>query len=187
MDALEALHTRTSAPRLGGAVPDDEKLDNMFKAALRAPDHALLRPWRFLLIKGDARRTLGDLFVQAQLQDDPQMRDVPVEKARAKPLRAPLIIVVIASIKEHPKVPEVEQLISAGAAAQNMLLAAHAQGVGAMWRTGSMAYHPLVHQGLGLTDNEKIVAFLYVGEMAGKARLLSRLTVNEYFEEWPKA
>jgi nitroreductase len=184
MDALEALLTRTSAPRLGGSEPDETALDNMFRAALRAPDHGLLRPWRFLLIRGDARMRLGDLFVQAQQQDEPDIREALLEKTRTKPLRAPLIIVVVVRLKQHPKVPEIEQFISAGAAAENMLLAAHAQGVGAMWRTGSMAYHRLVHKGLGLAENERIAGFLYVGEIEGRSRQIAPLPVGEFFEEW---
>lgn len=184
MDALQALHTRVSVPRVGGEPPGEEVLDNMFKAALRAPDHALLRPWRFLIVRGKARQRLGELFVEAQLADDPGMSEAMIEKARSKPLRAPMLIVAIAAIKEHPKVPEVEQIISTGAAAQNMLLAAHAQGVGAMWRTGSMAYHPLVAKGLGLGANERIVGFLYVGEIEGKTREAARLSPENFVDEW---
>lgn len=185
MDALEALLTRTSAPRLGGAVPDEAKLNNIYKAALRAPDHGLLRPWRFLLVCGDGRHRLGDLFAEAQRADAPQTSDVMLDKTRAKPLRAPLIIVVIARLSEHPKVPEVEQMVSAGAAAENMMLAAHAQGLGAMWRTGAMAYSVQVRGGLGLADDEHIVGFLYVGEIEGRSRLLPDLAVDEFFAQWP--
>ena len=185
MDALEALHLRVSAPRLGGEVPSRVILDNMFKAALRAPDHAQLRPWRFLLVAGTDRDRLGDVFVQAQLQDDPELSDAAIAKARGKPRRAPLIIVVIASTREHPKVPEIEQLLSAGAAAQNMLIAAHAQGIGAMWRTGGMAYHATVLHALGLQSNEKLMGFLYVGSIDGKSRVARHLETAEYFKSWP--
>lgn len=184
MDALEALLTRTSAPRLSGPVPADAVLDNICKAALRAPDHGLLRPWRFLMISGDGRDKLGELFVQAQREDEPEASDVALEKTRGKPLRAPLIIVVIARLSEHPKVPQVEQMISAGAAAENMMIAAHAQGLGAMWRTGGMAYHPRVAVGLGLDDNERIVGFLYLGEIEGRSRSMVDLPIDDFFETW---
>ena len=184
MQALEALLGRISSPRLGGAPPSGETLQNMFKAALRAPDHALLRPWRFMVVQGDARARLGELFVAAQREDEPDTSQLQLEKAASKPLRAPMIIVVIARPKPHPKVPEIEQLISAGAAAQNILLAAHAQGVGAMWRTGGMAYHPVVHKGLGLAAHERVVAFLYVGEVEGEKRNITPLPVADYVSEW---
>ena len=186
MDALEALQGRVSAARLVGEVPSQCILDNMFKAALRAPDHAQLRPWRFLLVSGDARDKLGDLFVQAQLEDDPDLSDIAIGKARSKPLRAPLIIVVIANVQSHPKVPEVEQLLSTGAAVQNMLVAAYAQGIGAMWRTGSMAYHATVLKELGLTSHEKLIGFLYVGEINGKRRVARPLDTDKYFRSWPE-
>lgn len=184
MDALTALHTRVSTPRLGGEPPDEKELENLFKAALRAPDHALLRPWRFLLVRGESRKRLGELFADAQLADDDATSEAALEKTRNKPLRAPLIIVVIACIQPHPKVPDVEQLISAGAAAHAMLIAAHAQGIGAMWRTGGMAYHPYVMQGLGLAASERIVGYLYVGRVEGKVRELVPLPVEEFVTEW---
>lgn len=184
MDALTALHNRVSSPRLSGNPPSREVLDNIFRAALRAPDHAQLRPWRFLVIQGEARERLGDLFVSAQQTDDPALSQQAMEKARSKPMRAPTLIVVIASVSEHPKVPEVEQLISAGAAAHSMLLAAFAQDVGAMWRTGSMAYHPAVEKGLGLKANERIVGYLYVGEVEGRTRTLEPLPLSDYVSEW---
>jgi len=185
MDALDALKTRVSCPRLEGEIPDRIMMENLFHAALRVPDHGQLRPWRFLLISGSGRERLGDLFAKAQRQDDPELSDVAVEKARQKPSRAPLIIVIITTPKTHPKVPEIEQLLSAGASVQNMLVAAHAQGLGAMWRTGGMAYHPTVMDGLGLEENEKIVGFLYVGEISGKTRSAPELDAAQYFAAWP--
>lgn len=185
MDALEALLGRTSARRLGGEMPEKAKLDNVFKAALRAPDHGLLHPWRYLLVSGEARQRLGDLFAQAQRETEPEVSDATLDKTRAKPLRAPLIVVVIASLRERPNVPDVEQLISAGAAAENMMLAAYAQGLGAMWRTGAMAYSDLVHRELGLEANERIVGFLYLGHAEGQSRSAPELPIDEFFKKWP--
>ncbi|MEJ6682524.1 MAG: nitroreductase [SAR86 cluster bacterium] len=185
MDALEALQQRVSAARLVGEVPAPDVLDNLFKAALRAPDHGMLRPWRFLTISGDARLALGELFLQAQRADVPEMTEIQCQRAQAKPLRAPLIIVVVATLTEHPKVPELEQLLSAGAAAQNLLVAAHAMGLGAMWRTGAMAYHDVVRQGLGLQANERLIGYLYIGEVQSKSRLLPTLAVADFVTAWP--
>ena len=183
MKALEALHSRNSAPRLTGEVSESH-LGNILKAGLRAPDHAQLRPWRVLVIDGKARDKLGALFAQAKLARDPDQTPEQLAKIKGKPLRAPLVIVVAAKIVEHVKVPEIEQLLSAGACAQNMLLAAHAQGLGAMWRTGEMAYDPLVHKGLGFEDNEKIVGFLYVGEIDGRTKEISELDVSRFVSWW---
>jgi len=184
MDALQALQQRVSVARLAGPVPDQQSQDSLFKAALRAPDHGMLRPWRFLTISGDDRLALGELFVSAQQADNPDMTEVRHQRMLAKPLRAPLIIVVIAVLTEHAKVPELEQLLSAGAAAQNMLVAAHAMGLGAMWRTGGMAYHPTVQLGLGLKEHERLLGFLYVGQIEGKPRELPNLSIEAFVSPW---
>lgn len=184
MQALEAILSRSSVPRLSDPIPDAKVLNNIFKAAFRAADHAVMRPWRFLVIKGSARQRLGALYVEAALQDEPELPADKQQRLREKPLRAPLIIVIIASPRQHPKVPEFEQDLSAAAATQNMLLAAHAQGVGAIWRTGSMAYHPLVQKGLGLADHEKIIGFVYLGTIVGPTKNLQQPVLENFFEEW---
>ena len=184
MKALDALHTRISVPRLGEPLPDEEIIKNIYRAAFRAADHCLLRPWRFLVVKGSSREKLGELFLKAALENEPA---IPVEKQnniRQKPLRAPLILITISSYKDHPKVPEFEQDLSAGAANQNMLIAAHAQGIGAMWRTGSMAYASVVKNGLGLKEKEKIIGFLYLGSIQGPLKNLAEPDIDEYFKEW---
>lgn len=190
MDALSLLHSRNSASKLCEPAPTDEVLENMFKAALRAPDHMWLRPWRFLTIRGDSRHDLGQLFVKsAKLRrrqaGESAMTDQEIAKLAAKPLRAPLIITVIARIKEHPKVPAVEQVISAGCAAHGLLLAAHAQGYAGVWRTGPNAFDTTVMQGLGLQTNESIVGFLYLGTVDGNYKTLRELNIDDYNQSWP--
>ncbi len=185
MDAIEALHKRVSTPRLGGEAPDATTRDKIFKAALRAPDHAQLRPWRFIQIEGESRDFLGELFAEAKQAAEPNVSARDLVKARAKPLRAPLIVVVVAAPEVHPKVPEIEQMLSAGAAAQNMIIASYALGVGAMWRTGGMAYDPVVKVGLGLASHERIVGFLYLGEPQGNVRIAPELEPAEYVTTWP--
>ena len=156
MDALEALLTRRSPGRLTDPAPDDAALKTMLDAAMRAPDHGRLRPWRFIVLRGEARARLGDLMAEAMRRREPDMPDPALEKERAKPLRAPLIVVVAASLVEGHKIPAVEQLLAAGAAAQNLQLAAHALGFGTVWRTGAPAYDPYVKQSLGLDAADAI-------------------------------
>lgn len=184
MDPIEALHSRVSVPLLAGPEPSEEELQDIYTAALRAADHAMLRPWRFLIIKDQGRERLADLFAKAARHDDPDVSEEKLARVRAKPMRAPLLIVAIASLQEHIKVPHIEQLLSTGAAVQNMLNAAHMRGLGGMWRTGSMAYHEIVKQGLGLSENERIVGFLYLGQASGKVKSIPRLAVSNYFREW---
>ena len=184
MDALDALHLRSSVPKLGDPLPSPEMLENIYKSAFSAADHAVLRPWRFLIVKGDSRKKLGELFAKAGVANDASLNQGAIEKLRCKPLRAPLVLVCLSSFKPHPKVPEIEQDLSAGAATQNMLLAAFAQGLGAMWRTGSLAYDPIVKNGLGLNAEEKIIGFLYIGTIAGGTKQLCEADVQSYFQEW---
>lgn len=183
-DVPKVIQQRVSVPRLGGKAPATTVRREIYKAALRVPDHAQLKPWRFLEIEDQNRDDLGELFAKALKAKDPDVTNVKLVKTRAKPLRAPLIVVVIASPTEHPKVPEIEQILSAGCAAQNILLASHALGIGAMWRTGSMAYDPIVREGLGLADSESIVGYLYLGEPQGNVRSAPQLDPSDYFSSW---
>lgn len=184
MEALDALLNRVSLGRLQEPAPDAAQRELLFRAALRAPDHGYLRPWRFLTIEGEARAKLGELFVSALQAKDPQAPEVAIAKARAMPLRAPLMVVVIATLQAGHKVPEVEQLLSAGCAAHGILLAAHAQGLGAMWRTGDMAYDRNVAAGLGLGEQERIVGFLYLGSVEGERRAPPELTLTDFVKAW---
>ena len=140
MEAVDALLSRVSAPRLTGAVPAS-LLADMVQAAQRAPDHAQLAPYRFLVVTGEGRSALGELMVAARLAVAPDTDVAMLDKLRLKPLRAPMIIVGIASPTPHPKVPEIEQLLTAGIALQNMSSMAWAKGFGAIWRTGDLAYN----------------------------------------------
>ena len=185
MDALRALHGRVSCPKLIDPAPSGEVLENIQKAAFRAADHARMRPWRFLIIDGEGRKQLGQLFIAAQEAQGETLTDKQKERIASKPLRAPMIIVVVVSPKENPKVPEVEQIISAGAAAQNMITAAFAQGVGAIWRTGDIAYNRTVMDGLALSENEKIVGFLYLGAMPVEGLEPPELVIDDHFQNWP--
>lgn len=185
MDALELLHGRVSIPVLGEPGPTAEQMDAMVRAALRAPDHAVLRPWRFIEISGEGRERFGEALLRAKLQSEPDLAEPQQIKMRSKALRAPTIIVVVATLTEHYKVPEVEQLISAGCAANNMILAAHALGLGAMWRTGASAYNAQLMRDMGLGEDEQIVGFLYVGTPAGSIKKVPELDPAEFLTRWP--
>ena len=163
MDALEALTTRVSVPRLVAPGPSAEQLDWILRAAVRAPDHGRLRPWRFLLLRDEHRERLGALFAEALRHDQPELEEAALQRVREKTLRAPLVMVVAAEVDLGSRIPEQEQIIATGAAVQNMMVAAHAQGLGAMWRTGAMARHPVVKRGLALAEKDTIVGFVYLG------------------------
>lgn len=185
MDALQALHQRVSVPRLSEPAPKGDILANIQRAAFRAADHARMRPWRFLIIEGEGRQALGELFVRSEEQQGTELSDKARQRIAERPLRAPMVMVVIASPKENPKVPEIEQWLSAGAAAQNMITAAYAQGVGAVWRTGDYAYDPNVMAGLGLSAAERIIGFLYLGTVQISPPEAPETAIDDYFQCWP--
>jgi len=182
MDALTVLQQRVSSAILEEPAPTDKQLDEMFKAALRAPDHGALTPWRFLTIAGEARQTFSNALYQIREKEGVTGRGL--NKMKTIGLRAPMIVVVIASIKESEKIPEVEQDWSAVAATQNLILAAEALGLGAIWRTGWPAFHTEVNTLLGLSENEKIVSYVYLGQRPEDRRPIAPLAVNDYVSEW---
>lgn len=183
-EILSFLQQRCSAPKLTEPAPAPEQLDEMFKVAFRAPDHAWLRPWRFLVISGDRRKDLGELFEKCLVARNPEADEAARAKARAAPLRAPLLVVPIVRLSEHPKVPHVEQRLSAGCAAHGLLLAAEAFGFAGIWRTGDAAFDRSVMSGLGLSDSEEIIGFLYLGSRVGTRKGLPEVSATEHVAYW---
>lgn len=184
VDAMEALTTRASASGLVAPAPDAHAIDSMLRAAVRAPDHGRLRPWHFITIEGAARAALGDVLADALRLREPGVPDAAIAKERTKPLRAPLIVVVAARLREHRGVPAVEQIVASGAAAQNMLVAAHALGFGGFWRTGAAAYDNHVKHALGLRAEDAIVGFVYLGTPSTAAAPLAPADVASHVTHW---
>lgn len=184
METLDAILTRVSQGKLTEPAPDAAALDKAFACALRAPDHRVLRPWRYLVLRGDALRQLGEVFVDAMRAANPGLDATEVERLRKMPLRAPLIVVAVTVHKQDPKVPDEELLLSTGAAVQNFILALHDQGFATMWRTGPLAKAPLVRAALGLNGQESIAGFLYAGTAAGEPRRIVPLPVGDFVSEW---
>ncbi len=184
MDTIQALQERVSIGVLGAPGPSREEIDTLLKAAVRAPDHGVLRPWRFLVLEGEQLHQLGEVFVKAALQDDPSLTAEEQEKARTRPLRAPCIITVVSENTLNHKIPVLDQVLATGAAAQNIMVAAHALGIGAMWRTGAMAMHPYVKQQLGFEDKDDIVGFIYLGTPTGSIKNIPPTNPNDYIREF---
>lgn len=169
MDALEMLLKRESAAKLLDPGPSSEQLDVMFEAAVRAPDHGRLRPWAFIVVPKDKRERFGEVMAQSLQRRKADASREMLQRERQKALRAPLILVVAARPKSTDRIPEIEQVVSAGAAAQNIMLAAYAMGFGAMWRTGDASYDDQVKTALGLQATDKIIGFIYLGSADGPA------------------
>lgn len=185
MNALtQLIQNRNSANKLTSPAPDDGVLHEAFKAALRAPDHAALRPWRFVTFSGDNRNHIADLLVEYKKLDAVDMTQEQEESLRKKAYRAPLIVCPIVKLQEHPKVPEIEQYLSCACAVQNFILALESYGYGSMWRTGNAAFSDVFAKGLELADYERLIGFIYVGSRDGIAKKLPELAVGNFVMSW---
>jgi nitroreductase len=180
MSSIDTLLTRKSHGKLVHPAPSKEQMTRLFKLALRAPDHALLKPWRFLVFEGESLVKLGELMVEASLKTDSELSAEKLEKIANKPLRAPMVVISIVCYKEHPKVPKIEQVLSSGASVQNLLLAAHLEGIGVKWRTGSLAFNRHLMDNLGLQANEQITGFIYLGQEEGRKATLKHPDQSEF-------
>ena len=164
-DPLHVLDTRRSVPskQLGEPGPDHATLLRMLASAVRVPDHGKLVPFRFIRLQGEARHALGDLLAARTLHLQPDAADAVVEKDRARFSHAPVIVTVVARLTPGHKVPEQEQLLTAGSVCFALLQAAQALGFGAQWLTGWMAYDAAVTATLGLSADERIAGFIHIG------------------------
>lgn len=184
MDAMELLLTRESATKLASPGPSQAELDAILGTAIRAPDHGRLRPWRFVVIPEAKRERFGDLLADCLRRVQPDASADMLQRERDKAQRAPLIVAVAARVQRGHKIPEVEQLVSAAAAAENIMLAARAKGFGAMWKTGAPAYDATVKQALGLDAHDDIVGFLYLGTQVGAGSPAARPVVSDLVSVW---
>ena len=177
--AIKLLTERVSHASLGLPGPSQKDLDTIIRAGMRAPDHAMQRPWHFVIVEGERREAFGKV-----LNESLKLRGVTDEaqfdKALKAPLRAPVIIAVLLKFKDHPRVERNEQIGSAAAATYAMSLAASALGFGSMWRTGLYATDPHVISALGGGDKDEVIGFLYLGTREGPSKLTPALDPEDY-------
>lgn len=163
MDALAAIHSRRSL----GAVKTDpiprEMIEKLLSAAVQAPNHYKVRPWRFVVLTGAGREALGDVMANSFKARFPQAPEAALAKERQKPLRSPLLIAVGVDKPAEPKVLEIENICATAAACQNLLIAAEALGLGAHWRTGDAARDPEIKKFLGFEADQQLIAYMYIG------------------------
>jgi nitroreductase len=172
MDLIEGIESRTSALKLTEPGPTPPHIERIIKAGIRAPDHGRLRPWRFVVIEGDARKRLGEAMANVLRAKMPDASPAQLDAEAGKVMRAPTIIAVGAKISKA-KIPEIEQVSAVAAAIQNMFLTAHALGYGAMWKTGGIAYDRSAKELLGLASEDHIVGLLYLGTIAQAGPLVA--------------
>ena len=167
-DALDLLTTRRSVKpvELTGPAPSAAEIDTILTVAARVPDHGKLVPWRFIVFEGDGRLKAGDKIAAVFRADHPEAKPEHIEAERNRLARAPLVIGVVSRARTHVKIPTWEQVLSAGAAAMNVVHAAHALGYGANWMTEWYAYDRRVLEQLGLDLDERIAGFVHIGRAA---------------------
>jgi nitroreductase len=163
MDALEAIFTRHSISKVKPDPVPHAIIEKLLQAAVQAPNHYRVRPWRFIVLTGKSREALGEVLAQALKKQNPELPQAGMDVERAKPLRAPILIAVGVDKPADPRVLEIENICAVAAAVENLLLAAHAEGLGAMWRTGTAARDPEVKKFLGLSPNQELISFIYIG------------------------
>jgi len=164
-EALDLLKTRRSVKpiELSGPPPAPTEVDMLLTIASRVPDHGKLTPWRFIVFEGEARQRAGEAIAAAFRRTNPQATEDQVAFERNRLARAPLVIAVVSRAAPHVKIPEWEQVLSAGAAAMNLVTAAHSLGFAASWLTEWYAYDRAVLDAFGLAANEKIAGFVHIG------------------------
>lgn len=163
MELFEAIHNRQTQGKVKPDALPRETIEKLLGAGAQAPNHYKVRPWRFVVLTGEGRNRLGDVMAASQADRKPELPPEALDKTRALPLRAPVVIAVAADKPSEEKVLEVENISAASAACQNILLAAYALGLGAIWRTGEWARDPKVKEFLGFAPDQHIVGFIYVG------------------------
>ncbi|MGV1014654.1 MAG: nitroreductase family protein [Methyloceanibacter sp.] len=183
---IDHLLTRrsVSANSLGEPGPSDTELRQLLTAGARVPDHKTLVPWRFVLFQGEARTAFGQVLAEICRQEEKDPGAFRLENEARRFLRAPLVIAVISRVVGNKAAPEWEQILSVGAACQNLISAATALGFGAQWITEWYAYSPGVRQALGLADNERIAGFVYIGTAKERPEERERPALSDIVSIW---
>ena len=179
MDALDNILKRVSARELAEPHPTKSEMEKVYKAALRAPDHAWLRPSSFIEVKGDGLNKLSNIFLE-YAKNQTNITDQIIQKYKNAPFRAPMIIILVNTFKEHPKVPAIEQKLSTATAAQNIMLALNTMNYSSIWRTGKLAFNKEIQTKLNLSDDQEILGYLYIGTSIGENKKIPNLDIDDF-------
>ncbi len=168
MELNEAIRTRRSIGKVKPDKPDRELIEQIIEAGVWAPNHHLTEPWRFIVMTGEGRKRLGEAYANIATETvdtsiSNEERAQHYDKQTAKAFRAPVIIAVIVSPSDDPKIPLIEEMAAVHSAIQNMLLTAHSFGLGAIWRTGAPTYHTTMKAAFELRTDEQLAGFIYIG------------------------
>jgi nitroreductase len=167
MELFEAIRSRRSIGKVKPEMIDRDILEQLLEAATWAPSHHRTEPWKFFVLTGEGRRPLGRILAEIakEKMDDPSTEEnqLKLQKTEEKPFRSPVIIAVAVTPSEDPKVEPIEEVAAVNAAIQNLLLAAHALGLGTIWRSGLPTYHPRMKELFGLKEKDEVLGFVYLG------------------------
>ena len=186
---LNLLKTRksASAKAMGGPGPNPEQLAIILSCAVRVPDHGKLQPWRFILWEGEARASFGAVMRARWQELYPDHGDQSLDMTAGLFGRAPMVLAVVSAAADHPKIPQWEQQMSAGAVCMNILLAAAALGIGCQWNTGWMAYDAEMMKAMGLTPHERLAGLMYLGTPGGPLEDRPRPDASSLLTRWARS
>ena len=184
MKAIENIKTRNSHSKLSEPYPNNEEMKLVYESALRAPDHAGLKPSYFIEVTGEGLKKLSKVFEEFVLNSKDKSKISRLEKYKNAPFRAPMVIIIICDLKQHPKVPEIEQIMSTAAATQNMLLALNSLDYSAIWRTGIFALEEDIIKYFNLEKNQKILGYLYIGTAIGRKKKIPNIDISDHVKKW---
>lgn len=180
---VQFINSRQSIGHLVEPAPTQAQLELAIEAALTAPDHHRLHPWRFIVVQGEQRAAFGELLAHS-LREDGETDENQLERVKHHPLRAPLLLVCIMQYHPHPKVPHYEQVLSCGAAIQNLLLVLQSQGFASMWRSGAVAESAHFKRILGCNVTDEIAGLVYIGTSPKAIAPRQKLAVSEFLTQW---
>jgi nitroreductase len=187
MSMIDQLLTRRSvkAMDLHAPGPSQEELEQILRAGIRVPDHGKLAPWHIQVLHADGQAALGDFMADLFKREIPEANEKQVEFERQRPQRAPLLLVVSAKVRDHAKIPRMEQELSGGAVCTNLLHAANALGYGAQWLTEWPAYRPEVLEFLGHdVEKDRIIGFIFIGSRDAVPEDRRRPEMDEVVSVW---
>jgi nitroreductase len=186
---LDLLARRRSVPplQLGEPGPSQEEVQKLLTVATRVPDHGMLEPWRIILVQGASREKLGArlaaTFLKLNGEQDPASSELAIRKIKTV-LSAPLVIIVVSRADPAARIPEWEQILSAGALCMNLITAATALGYGATWLTGWAAYNPAALQVIGVQAFEKVAGVIPIGTAIESQQERARPSLQKLLTQW---
>lgn len=177
------IYQRQSIGQLIEPAPNTQQLEKAVRAALTAPDHHRLKPTRFLVVTSEQRAAFGEHLAKA-LADLGETEPAQLERVKHHPFRAPLLVLALTTIQDHPKVPHFEQILSTGAAVQNFLLSLQAQGFASMWRSGAVVESNWLKQQFGLKEQDLISGIIYIGTAAKTIAPRAEIESQDFLKVW---